>query len=177
MRRIILESPFADDEDEVIVANVVYARASLRDSLSRASPGASSPRPASSIPIAVSARVCLRGPRPRPMPESRRIPHRIRLRGARCLTRWNCRLSLAIGLRPVAGLLPYAKNARTHSEAEIAQLCTSIREYGFTNPVLVDGADGTIVAGHARAITAAQLGLLEVPTSRISRPRNAAPIS
>jgi ParB-like chromosome segregation protein Spo0J len=48
-------------------------------------------------------------------------------------------------------LIPYARNARTHSEAQVALIAGSIREYGFTNPVLVDGANG-IIAGHGRVL-------------------------
>ena len=48
---------------------------------------------------------------------------------------------------PIERLIPYARNSRTHSDAQIAQVAASIREFGFTNPVLIDGADG-IIAGH-----------------------------
>jgi ParB-like chromosome segregation protein Spo0J len=53
-----------------------------------------------------------------------------------------------IVLRSVESLIPYARNARTHSDAQVAQIAGSIREFGFTNPVLVDGENG-IVAGQA----------------------------
>lgn len=69
--------------------------------------------------------------------------------------------------RPVDQLIPYARNSRTHTDAQIKQIVASIREFGFTNPVLIrEGDDGvlTIIAGHARCIAAAQLGLTEVPT-------------
>jgi hypothetical protein len=69
---------------------------------------------------------------------------------------------LAIDYRPVAGLIPYARNARTHSEAQVALIAGSIREYGFTNPVLVDGENG-IIAGHGRVLAARKLGLASVP--------------
>jgi DNA modification methylase len=62
----------------------------------------------------------------------------------------------------VAKLVPYARNARTHSEAQIAQIAASIREWGFTVPVLIDEA-GMIIAGHGRVLAAQQLGLGEVP--------------
>jgi DNA modification methylase len=62
----------------------------------------------------------------------------------------------------VARLIPYARNPRTHSPAQIAQIAASIREFGFTNPVLVDGAGG-IIAGHGRVLAARQLGLTDVP--------------
>lgn len=64
--------------------------------------------------------------------------------------------------RPVAALAPYARNARTHSEAQIAQIAGSIREWGWTNPILVDEA-GTIIAGHGRVLAAQKLGIGDVP--------------
>lgn len=63
-------------------------------------------------------------------------------------------------------LLPYARNSRTHSEQQIAQIAASIREFGFTNPVLVDNDNG-IVAGHGRVMAAQQLGMAEVPTINV----------
>jgi hypothetical protein len=71
-------------------------------------------------------------------------------------------LSTAIELRPITALVPYAGNARTHSEEQIEQLVKSIRRFGWTNPVLI-GADGTIVAGHARVLAARKLDMAEVP--------------
>jgi uncharacterized protein (UPF0262 family) len=71
--------------------------------------------------------------------------------------------ALAVEYRPLADLIPYARNSRTHSEAQVAQIAASIREFGFTNPVLVD-ADGGIIAGHGRVLAARQLDLAEVPT-------------
>jgi DNA modification methylase len=62
----------------------------------------------------------------------------------------------------VARLIPYARNARTHSAAQVAQIAASIREWGWTNPVLVD-ADGTIIAGHGRVLAAQQLAIADVP--------------
>ena len=67
-----------------------------------------------------------------------------------------------IELRPLGDLLPFGRNSRTHSEEQIAQVAASIREFGWTNPVLV-GADGVIIAGHARVLAARKLGLAEVP--------------
>jgi hypothetical protein len=58
---------------------------------------------------------------------------------------------LRIEDRPIESLIPYARNARTHSPAQVALIAGSIREYGFTNPVLVDGANG-IIAGHGRVL-------------------------
>jgi DNA modification methylase len=63
---------------------------------------------------------------------------------------------------PTAKLLPYARNARTHSEAQVGQIAASIKEFGFTNPILA-GADGVIVAGHGRLAAAQHLGLESVP--------------
>jgi len=64
--------------------------------------------------------------------------------------------------RKVAELVPYARNSRTHSEDQVAQIAASIREFGFTNPVLIDGKGG-IIAGHGRVLAAQSLGLDAVP--------------
>ena len=63
-------------------------------------------------------------------------------------------------------LIPYARNSRTHSEAQIAQIAASVRDFGFTNPVLID-AEGGIIAGHGRTLAARQLGMTEVPCIRL----------
>lgn len=63
---------------------------------------------------------------------------------------------------PIERLLPYIRNARTHSEAQIAQIAASIAEFGFTAPILA-GSDGVIVAGHGRLAAARKLGLSTVP--------------
>ena len=63
---------------------------------------------------------------------------------------------------PTAKLVPYARNARTHSDAQVAQIAASIAEFGFTNPILA-GSDGVIVAGHGRLAAAQKLGLEMVP--------------
>lgn len=63
---------------------------------------------------------------------------------------------------PTAKLVPYARNARTHSDAQVAQIAASIAEFGFTNPILA-GSDGVIVAGHGRLAAAQKLGLDVVP--------------
>lgn len=63
---------------------------------------------------------------------------------------------------PLERLVPYEKNARTHSPAQIQQIVASITEFGFTNPILVDGADG-ILAGHGRLAAAKDMGLAVVP--------------
>ena len=70
--------------------------------------------------------------------------------------------SLAVVYRSVDELIPYARNARTHSEAQIAQIAGSIREFGFTAPVLLDGESG-ILAGHGRVLAARKLGMDQVP--------------
>ena len=72
-------------------------------------------------------------------------------RMARCMELW-----------PIAKLIPYACNARTHSDAQIAQIASSIREFGFNSPILVDSNAG-IIAGHARLLAARKLQLNEVP--------------
>lgn len=67
-----------------------------------------------------------------------------------------------IEMWPLERLRPYERNARTHSPEQVAQIAASIQEFGFTNPLLVDGADG-ILAGHGRLAAAKDLGLAEVP--------------
>lgn len=69
---------------------------------------------------------------------------------------------LAIDYRPIEALIPYARNSRTHSDAQVAQIAASIREFGWTNPVLVDGENG-IIAGHGRVLAARKLDMTEVP--------------
>jgi ParB-like chromosome segregation protein Spo0J len=64
-------------------------------------------------------------------------------------------------------LIPYAKNSRTHSDAQIAQIAASIKEFGFVNPVLIDEQDG-IIAGHGRIMAARKLGIEEVPCIRLA---------
>ena len=63
---------------------------------------------------------------------------------------------------PVERLIPYARNARTHSDEQVAQVAASIAEFGFVNPILV-GPDGVIIAGHARLLAARKLRMTEVP--------------
>jgi site-specific DNA-methyltransferase (adenine-specific) len=65
------------------------------------------------------------------------------------------------------GLIPYAKNSRTHSEAQVAQIAGSIKEFGFNNPVLIDEENG-IIAGHGRVMAAQKLGLQAVPCIRLA---------
>ena len=74
---------------------------------------------------------------------------------------------LEIAWRPLGELIPYARNPRTHSDAQVAQIAASIREFGWTNPVLVDGANG-IIAGHGRVLAARKLGLERVPVIELA---------
>lgn len=59
-------------------------------------------------------------------------------------------------------LIPYARNSRTHSEEQVSQIAASIKEWGWTTPVLVD-EDGGLIAGHGRVMAARKLGIEEVP--------------
>jgi hypothetical protein len=68
---------------------------------------------------------------------------------------------------PTADLIPYARNTRTHSPEQVAQIAGSIREFGFTNPILID-ADNGIIAGHGRVMAASKLGLAKVPCIRLA---------
>jgi DNA modification methylase len=74
---------------------------------------------------------------------------------------------LQIAWRPLGALIPYARNPRTHTDAQVAQIAASIREFGWTNPVLVDGANG-IIAGHGRVLAARKLGLEQVPVIELA---------
>jgi hypothetical protein len=75
--------------------------------------------------------------------------------------------TLAVAYLPVADLVPYVSNARTHSDDQVAQIAASIKEFGFTNPILIDGDKG-IIAGHGRLQAARKLGLDTVPTIELS---------
>lgn len=70
---------------------------------------------------------------------------------------------LAVTYRALDDLVPYARNARTHSDEQVAQIAASIREFGWTNPILI-GADGSVIAGHGRLMAARKLGMDKVPT-------------
>ena len=72
-------------------------------------------------------------------------------------------MTLSIDYIPTADLLPYAMNSRTHSDEQVAQIAASIKEFGFTNPILIDDQE-TIIAGHGRLMAAKKLKLSEVPT-------------
>jgi len=69
-------------------------------------------------------------------------------------------------------LIPYARNSRTHSDGQVTQIASSIREFGFTNPILIDAENG-IIAGHGRVMAAQKLGMNEVPTICLSHLTNA----
>jgi DNA modification methylase len=71
-------------------------------------------------------------------------------------------MTIEIEQRKVGDLIPYARNSRTHSDEQVAQIAASIREFGWTNPILVDG-DAGIIAGHGRLLAARKLGMAEVP--------------
>jgi site-specific DNA-methyltransferase (adenine-specific) len=62
----------------------------------------------------------------------------------------------------IDGLIPYALNSRTHSDAQVAQIAASIKEFGFLNPIIIDGENG-IIAGHGRVLAAQKLGMTELP--------------
>lgn len=75
--------------------------------------------------------------------------------------------NLQITSRRVDDLIPYARNSRTHSPEQVLQIAASIREFGWTNPVLVDGENG-IIAGHGRVLAAMKLSLDEVPVIELA---------
>jgi ParB-like nuclease family protein len=81
------------------------------------------------------------------------------------------KLADKIVMRSIDSLIPYASNPRSHSDAQIAQIAASIREFGFTNPVLVDGEQG-IIAGHGRILAARKLGIDQIPTIELRRSVN-----
>ncbi len=74
---------------------------------------------------------------------------------------------LAVEYRPLDSLVGYVRNARTHSDEQVAEIAGSIREFGWTNPILVDGDNG-VIAGHGRILAARKLGLAEVPVIELS---------
>ena len=73
---------------------------------------------------------------------------------------------LAVDYLPVETVIPYARNARTHSREQIKQIANSIQAFGFINPIIVD-ADNMIVAGHARVLAAKEIGLSLIPAIRV----------
>lgn len=74
---------------------------------------------------------------------------------------------MQVELLSIDKLLPYARNSRTHSDEQVAQIAASIKEFGFTNPILID-KDGIIIAGHGRVMGARKLNMDEVPCIRLS---------
>jgi DNA modification methylase len=90
------------------------------------------------------------------------------------LRRWSRAISppfqqapLVVEYRPLAALIPYARNPRTHSDAQVAEIAASIREFGWTNPILIDDDDG-VIAGHGRILAALQLGMAQVPVIELA---------
>lgn len=71
--------------------------------------------------------------------------------------------NLEIQYKPIGDLIPYVNNSRTHSDEQVMQVASSIKEFGFTNPLLIDSKGG-IIAGHGRLLAARKLGMDEVPT-------------
>ena len=67
----------------------------------------------------------------------------------------------------VDSLIPYVNNSRTHSDEQVAQIAASIKEFGWTNPILIDGENG-IIAGHGRLLAARKLGYKDVPTIELA---------
>jgi len=74
---------------------------------------------------------------------------------------------ISVEYRAASALIPYARNARSHSDAQIAQIAASIREFGWTNPILIDGENG-IIAGHGRLMAARKLGMSTVPVIELA---------
>lgn len=74
---------------------------------------------------------------------------------------------LAIVYKDIDSLIPYVNNARTHSDTQVTQIASSIKEFGFTNPILID-EQGGVIAGHGRILAGKKLGLKQVPTITLS---------
>ena len=74
---------------------------------------------------------------------------------------------LSIVYKKTDDLIPYINNSRTHDESQVNQIAASIQEFGFTNPILLDGENG-IIAGHGRLLAARKLGLTEIPTIQLN---------
>jgi ParB-like chromosome segregation protein Spo0J len=74
---------------------------------------------------------------------------------------------LKIVYKQTTDLIPYARNSRTHSELQVGQIASSIKEFGFTSPILLDGENG-IIAGHGRYQAALKMSMREVPTIDLS---------
>ena len=80
--------------------------------------------------------------------------------------------SIQIKYKTLDDLIPYVGNSRTHSDEQVAQIASSIKEFGWTNPVLLDGDNG-VIAGHGRILAARKLGQTEIPTIELSHLSNA----
>ena len=76
-------------------------------------------------------------------------------------------MTIKIQYKKIDELIPYINNSRTHSPEQVAQIASSIKEFGFTNPILLDSQNG-IIAGHGRLQAARMLELQEVPTIELS---------
>ena len=76
-------------------------------------------------------------------------------------------MTIKIQYKKIDELIPYVNNSRTHSPEQVAQIASSIKEFGFTNPILLDSQNG-IIAGHGRLQAARMLELTEVPTIELS---------
>ena len=74
---------------------------------------------------------------------------------------------MKIEQRPIEALIPYINNSRKHSDEQVAQIAASIKEFGWTNPILVDGANG-LIAGHGRLLAARKLGMDKVPVIELA---------
>src|ERR1019366_8701067 len=76
------------------------------------------------------------------------------------------RINIQVERWPISWLIPRVTNPRTHTPEQIAQVAASMKEFGWTNPILV-GADNDVLAGHARLAAARQLGMTEVPVIQL----------
>ena len=74
---------------------------------------------------------------------------------------------LQVKYLPITDLIHYVNNSRTHTENQISQIASSIKEFGFTNPVLIDGTNG-IIAGHGRVLAAQKLDIDQIPCIELS---------
>ena len=74
---------------------------------------------------------------------------------------------MKIEQRPIGQLIPYINNSRKHSDEQVAQIAASIKEFGWTNPILVDGDSG-LIAGHGRLLAARKLGMAKVPVIELA---------
>lgn len=74
---------------------------------------------------------------------------------------------LTVTYKRVVDLIPYVNNARTHSDEQVTQIASSIKEFGFNNPILTDGENG-VIAGHGRLLAAKKLGLETVPAIELA---------